>query len=236
MLNQLSVQFKSVQMERHEVLEVLGYPIYVSGLEQLKLDSKCLISTLNQYSYVVAEKDRSFRHALMGSDIILPDGISIVVAARLLNKKKIKKIAGADLHLYLLNQLSNNHGSCYYLGSSEKTLAKIRKRMEKEYPSVRAGFYSPPYKDNFSDADTMEMISEINAFKPDVLFVGMTAPKQEKWAFENKELLDVNTICSIGAVFDFYAETVTRASPFWINLGLEWFIRLVHEPVIMWRR
>ena len=80
------------------------------------------------------------------------------------------------------------------------------------------------------------MVSRINEFKPDVLFVGMTAPKQEKWVYENKNQLDAKVICSIGAVFDFYSETVKRPSKFWINLGLEWFIRLLHEPNHLWRR
>ncbi len=69
------------------------------------------------------------------------------------------------------------------------------------------------------------MISEINAFKPHVLFVGMTAPKQEKWVFENKSKIDANVICSIGAVFDFIAETKKRAPQWIINMKLEWLYR-----------
>jgi N-acetylglucosaminyldiphosphoundecaprenol N-acetyl-beta-D-mannosaminyltransferase len=80
------------------------------------------------------------------------------------------------------------------------------------------------------------MIAAVNEVKPDVLFVGMTAPKQEKWGHANKKKLDAKTICAIGAVFDFYAGTVERPSQFWINLQLEWFIRLVKEPKRMWRR
>ena len=74
------------------------------------------------------------------------------------------------------------------------------------------------------------MCEEVNAVKPDVLFVGMTAPKQEKWVLNNKENINATTIVSIGAVFDFYAGTIQRSSPFWINLGLEWLPRLVREP------
>lgn len=80
------------------------------------------------------------------------------------------------------------------------------------------------------------MIDEINVFMPDVLFIGMTAPKQEKWAHEHKTLLDARIICSIGAVFDFYAGTVVRPNKIWINLGLEWFVRLLKEPKRMWKR
>ena len=80
------------------------------------------------------------------------------------------------------------------------------------------------------------MISAVNEFKPDVLFVGMTAPKQEKWNDENKDKLEANVICSIGAVFDFYAGTITRPGKVWIKLGLEWFIRLLKEPKRMSKR
>ncbi len=97
-------------------------------------------------------------------------------------------------------------------------------------------FYSPPFKSAFSEDDNSIMINQINAFKPDVLFVGMTAPKQEKWAYANKSLIDVKVICAVGAVFDFYAGTVKRPGEFWINLGLEWFMRLIKEPVHMWKR
>ena len=84
--------------------------------------------------------------------------------------------------------------------------------------------------------DNQQMITAVNAFMPDVLFVGMTAPKQEKWSFTNKAALDAKIICSIGAVFDFYAGTVVRPHPFWIKLRLEWFVRLLKEPKRMWKR
>jgi hypothetical protein len=80
------------------------------------------------------------------------------------------------------------------------------------------------------------MLAAVNAVSPDVLFIGMTAPKQEKWAFEHKGFLQAQTICSIGAVFDFYAGTVKRPSAFWISLRLEWLIRLIKEPRRMWKR
>ncbi|WP_297815701.1 WecB/TagA/CpsF family glycosyltransferase, partial [uncultured Polaribacter sp.] len=84
--------------------------------------------------------------------------------------------------------------------------------------------------------DNKMMVAAVNTVKPDVLFVGMTAPKQEKWSKDNAHQLDTKTICAIGAVFDFYAGTVKRPSQFWIDLKLEWFIRLVKEPKRMWRR
>ena len=91
-------------------------------------------------------------------------------------------------------------------------------------------YYSPPFKDKFSKRDNDKILNEINNQRIDVLFVGMTAPKQEKWVFENKKFLNVNTICSIGAVFDFYSGRIKRSSNLWIALGLEWLPRLLKEP------
>ncbi|WP_242691475.1 WecB/TagA/CpsF family glycosyltransferase [Desertivirga arenae] len=215
---------------------VLEFPVYNMGLEQLDLNRKTLINTINQYSYIVTQKDTAFKKALMESDVLLPDGVGIVFASQLLNGQKIKKIAGADIHKYLLEQLNAKGGKCFYLGSTETTLGKIKEHLTEEYPNVKVETYSPPYKPEFDEEDNKRMIAAVNSFNPDVLFVGMTAPKQEKWAHAHKQQLNAKTICSIGAVFDFYAGTVNRPKQIWINLGLEWFIRLVNEPKRMWKR
>jgi N-acetylglucosaminyldiphosphoundecaprenol N-acetyl-beta-D-mannosaminyltransferase len=80
------------------------------------------------------------------------------------------------------------------------------------------------------------MIDAVNAVEPEVLFVGMTAPKQEKWAHQHYDQLQVGHVCCIGAVFDFYAGTVKRAPNWMIRIGMEWFYRLIKEPRRMWRR
>lgn len=215
---------------------LLDYSILNCSLKDLKFDSKCLVNTINQYSYVAAQKDDDFRKALVESDVLLADGIGIVAALKLLKGKSVKKIAGADLHQYLLEKLNKEGGRCFYLGSKQSTLNAIRERLNREYPNVKVGLYSPPFKPQFTDEENAEMIQTVNAFKPNVLFVGMTAPKQEKWSHLHKEQLDTNIICPIGAVFDFYAETIKRPSQFWINMGLEWFVRLVKEPKRMSKR
>lgn len=214
----------------------MDYSIFNGNLNQIEFTHKTLINTINQYSFCVAEHDKKFKTALQGSDILLPDGVAIVAAVNQLTGQKIKKIAGADIHLHLLQELEQKRGSCFYLGSSEITLLKIRERMAVEFPNVRVGTFSPPFHTEFSHDKKSQKVKVVNAFQPDVLFVGMTAPKQEKWAYSHKDYLDTKIICSIGAVFDFYAGTVGRPNSFWINLRLEWFIRLVKEPRRMWKR
>lgn len=215
---------------------LLDYSILACPLDKLKFNSKCLVNTINQYSYIAAQKDTDFRKALVESDVLLADGIGIVAALKMLKGENVKKIAGADLHQYLLEKLNKEGGRCFYLGSKQSTLDAIRERLNREYPNVKVGLYSPPFKPQFTDEENAEMIRAINTFKPDVLFVGMTAPKQEKWSYLHKDQLETKIICPIGAVFDFYAETIKRPSKFWINLGLEWFIRLVKEPKRMSKR
>jgi N-acetylglucosaminyldiphosphoundecaprenol N-acetyl-beta-D-mannosaminyltransferase len=170
------------------------------------------------------------------SDILLPDDAGINTTLRSVYGPKIKNIEGAAIHIHLLEELNLIKGSCFYLGSSESTLLKIKDRMTYEFPAIRVGTFSPPYQAEFSQSENSAMLEAINSFQPDVLFVGMTAPKQEKWAYVHKDYLDTKIICCIGAVFDFYAGTVERPSQIWINLRLEWFVRLLREPQRMWKR
>ncbi|HWZ13626.1 MAG TPA: WecB/TagA/CpsF family glycosyltransferase [Mucilaginibacter sp.] len=223
-------------MESLSTVQLSGYSILSSDVSQLKYDSKCIINTVNQYSYIIAENDKEFKNALLNSDVLLPDGVGVTAAVKLINNQSIKKIAGADVHEHFLNKLNAEGGSCFYLGASDATLSKIKEKISREYPNIKVGVYSPPFKASFSDEENVEMISRVNEFKPDVLFVGMTAPKQEKWIYKHKDNLDAGAVCAIGAVFDFFAGTVNRPSKFWQNLGLEWFVRLVNEPKRMYKR
>ena len=132
--------------------------------------------------------------------------------------------------------MNKRGGSCFYLGSSQTTIDKIEKKLHKEFPNIKMEGYSPPFSAEFSLSDNQKMIKAVNSFNSEVLFIGMTAPKQEKWVFEHKKELNAKVICSIGAVFDFYAGTVKRPNKIWRNLGLEWLGRLLREPKRMWKR
>lgn len=215
---------------------VLDFPVFNSSLHDIEFKNKALINTLNQYSYIMSIKDAKFKEALIASDILLPDGVGITVASKILKGNKIKKIAGAELHQFLLEKLNKEGGSCFYLGSSNTTLEKIKAHVSTEFSEIKVHTYSPPFKPEFDEKDNIEMIEAINNFNPDILFIGMTAPKQEKWAYNHYNKVRAKTICSIGAVFDFYAGTKKRPSQFWINMRLEWFIRLLREPSRLWKR
>jgi N-acetylglucosaminyldiphosphoundecaprenol N-acetyl-beta-D-mannosaminyltransferase len=132
--------------------------------------------------------------------------------------------------------LNKGNGSCFYFGSSQKTLELITERIKKEYPNIKVGYLAPPFKPNFTAEDNNEFVKIINAFEPDVLFVGLTAPKQEKWAFINQNKIKTKYICTIGVVFDFYAGTVKKPNPILVKLGLEWLSRFLNDPKHMLKR
>ena len=213
-----------------------SFHIYNQPIDQISNHTKLLISTINAHCYNVSQSDRYYLEALLNSDVLIPDGISVVYAIRWLTGEKIKKIAGADLFFYELKRLQQTGGKCFFLGSTNETLNRIKERIEMDYPAVILKTYSPPYRTEFDEEENNVMLEAINEFQPDVLMIGMTAPKQEKWAYQQFNQLMVGHICCIGAVFDFYAGTIKRAPQWMIKLGLEWFYRLIKEPLRMWRR
>lgn len=124
-----------------------------------------------------------------------------------------------------------------FMGSSQKVLDLIVKRAAEVYPHLKIVTYSPPYKPEFSEEDNKAIVEAINAADPDLLWIGMTAPKQEKWTYSHWTELNIHChVGTIGAVFDFFAGTVERAPIWWQRHGLEWLYRLLKEPKRMWRR
>lgn len=198
-----------------------------------------MINTINAHSYNTALKDAFFAEALMNGDALIPDGASIVMACRKLKAKSqpTERIAGWDLFTMEMERLNQKGGTCFFMGSSEKVLKLIREKAKTVYPNIRIETYSPPYKPEFSEEENREIIEAINRANPDLLWIGMTAPKQEKWAYRHWDELHIHCHCgTIGAVFDFFAGTMERAPLWWQEHSLEWLYRLLKEPKRMWRR
>lgn len=226
-------------------LEIFGSKAELASLPEGKL----LINTINAHSYNTARKDSLFAEALTNGDVLLPDGVSIVMACKWIKAKSLPKerIAGWDLFAFEMEKLereseelrtkSEESKIVMFMGSSQKVLDLIVKRAAEVYPHLKVVTYSPPYKTEFSDEDNKAIIDAINAANPDLLWIGMTAPKQEKWTYSHwKELNILCHVGSIGAVFDFFAGTMKRAPMWWQEHGLEWLYRLLKEPKRMWRR
>lgn len=224
---------------------MLLHELHIYGSIDSISPGKLLINTINAWSFVVAQGDPDFAEALAGSDLLVPDGKSIVWAAKFLKMPDAPKrrIAGWDLFVYEMGRVEAEaekaelRKKVMFMGSSEAVLALIKERAAREYPALDIVTYSPPYKEEFSDEDNAAIINAVNAANPDLLWIGMTAPKQEKWAFAHWGELDIHCHCgTVGAVFDFYAGTVKRA-PLWMqNAGLEWLHRLCSNPRRLWKR
>ncbi|HJA56871.1 MAG TPA: WecB/TagA/CpsF family glycosyltransferase [Candidatus Bacteroides intestinigallinarum] len=213
----------------------------MEGLNQLQAlpQGKLLINTINAHSYNTALKDALFAEALMKGDALIPDGASIVKVCKWLKMKSQpqERIAGWDLFSFEMKRLNDKGGRCMFMGSSEKVLALIKQRAAVDYPNLEVVTYSPPYKPEFSQEDNVAIVSAINKANPDLLWIGMTAPKQEKWTYSNWQELDIHChVGTVGAVFDFYAGTTERAPLWWQRHSLEWLYRLLKEPKRMWRR
>ena len=217
----------------------------VESREQLEQvpQGKVLINTINAHSYNTAQKDELFAEALSTIEngtrcvkFLIPDGASIVKACRWLKAKSQPKerIAGWDLFCF---EMERHPSKVMFLGSSEKVLSLIRQRAAVDYPNMEIVTYSPPYKPEFTEEDNQSMIQAINSANPGLLWIGMTAPKQEKWIYKHWQELNIQCHCgTIGAVFDFYAGTAKRAPLWWQRHSLEWLFRLIMEPRRMWRR
>ena len=135
------------------------------------------------------------------------------------------------------SKLRSSQRTVMFMGSSQKVLDLIVKRAAEVYPHLKIVTYSPPYKPEFSEEDNKAIVEAINAADPDLLWIGMTAPKQEKWTYSHWNELNIHChVGTIGAVFDFFAGTVERAPIWWQRHGLEWLYRLLKEPKRMWRR
>ena len=225
-------------------IRIIGNKQELRNLPQGKL----LINTINAHSYNTALKDPLFAEALQKGDALIPDGISIVKACRWLKAKSQpqERIAGWDLFVFEMERLNQkggkcffmgSSGKCFFMGSSEKVLSLIREKAKRVYPNITVETYSPPYKPEFSAEDNKKIIDAINQANPDLLWIGMTAPKQEKWTYSHWNELDIHChVGTIGAVFDFFAGTVERAPLWWQEHSLEWLYRLIKEPKRMWRR
>ena len=232
----------NIDMFRLKNLNILGSKAELAALP----DGKLLINTINAHSYNTARRDELFAEALTNGDVLIPDGVSIVKACRWIKAKSLPKerIAGWDLFEFEMNKLEecgrtlrSPQRTVMFMGSSQKVLDLIVKRAAEVYPHLNIVTYSPPYKPEFSEEDNKAIIEAINAVDPDLLWIGMTAPKQEKWTYSHWNELNIHChVGTIGAVFDFFAGTVERAPMWWQRHGLEWLYRLLKEPKRMWRR
>ncbi len=245
--NKDSCRGREPQVEDDSCESLLGYRITLKDIDNCVSELYSWITSggearyfvcANPHSLEVARKDTAFRAAISAADMVIPDGIGMVLASKLLGGRLRRRVTGTDLFLGL-SRLLNAAGGCryFFLGSTGTTLSKVREEMAARFPHIEvAGTFAPPFCSEFSKEDEARMVERVNRAAPDVLWVALTAPKQEKWAHANKRDLHVRMIGPIGAAFDFFTGTVARSHPWFCDHGMEWLPRLMQQPQRLWRR
>ena len=170
-------------------------------------------------------QDPALRDLVNGADLVLPDGAGVVLASKILKDPLKEKVAGVDFADNLLGVLAQTGGSVYLLGSKPGIAELAAEKMLDKHPGLTiAGMADGYFKDE------APVVEKINAVKPDVLFVCLGAPKQERFMVNHQSELQVKLMAGLGGSLDSFAGTVKRAPKWMINLSLEWLYRLIKEP------
>jgi len=203
-----------------------------------------VMACANPHALVSATELPEFHKALKSFQIIVPDGIGVVIASRLRGGEIKRRLPGPDFFenfCRYLEKIGRSYGH-FFLGSTEETLQKIVERFSKEFPQQKVvGTYSPPFVKSlyFEENENNKILQAIESAKPEILWVGLTAPKQEIWIYQNlghlKEM-GVRFAGAIGAAFDWFAGVKKRSPKFFRAIGLEWLPRLILEPKRLWKR
>jgi N-acetylglucosaminyldiphosphoundecaprenol N-acetyl-beta-D-mannosaminyltransferase len=221
---------------RGRFIDVFGLRVFNDDLAGIPIAGPCAtVSTISPNSYGISTKDAAFRDALANADYLVLDGVYFGLASLLLQGATIKANPGPQVFHHFMRRLDASGGRAFFLGASEATLALIVARAAIDYPRVQVGTHSPPYQPAFSEADNAAMLARIAACAPDVLFIGMTAPKQEKWAHEHRSRIPAHLAISVGGVFDWFAGTEPEVAPIWWKLKLVWLVRTLQRPEILRR-
>jgi N-acetylglucosaminyldiphosphoundecaprenol N-acetyl-beta-D-mannosaminyltransferase len=220
---------------------LFGIPVAAATMQQsidlchnvLKRRQKLQIGVINAAKVVAMMRDPHLFQSVTGCDIILADGMSVVVASRFLKQPLPQRVPGIDLFENLL-ALGNEHGySVYFLGATQEVLEEVVRRVKKKYPNLSIAGYHNGY---YSEKAEIEIAHKIQGAAPDMLFVAMTSPKKEKFMARWGTIMNVKICHGVGGSFDVMAGKVKRAPKLWQKVGLEWLYRVLQEPGRMWKR
>jgi len=185
---------------------------------------------------IEAQDDPIYKTLVNNADMVTPDGMPIVWSVKMKGEKSVQRTYGPDLFLKICEEGQDLGYKHFFYGGTEETLDCLKKSLEKRFPKIEiVGQYAPPMGDKNRIEDD-QVINRINQSNPDVLWVGLGAPKQEYWMANHRNKLDVPVMIGVGAAFDFIAG-VKKQAPAWMRkIGLEWLFRLCAEPKRLWRR
>ena len=224
-------------MLQRDIIEILGVAIDNVTLEEAGNQTKKLIEESNKTCRLVvapntefimlAQKDKEFFNILKQSDFATPDSVGVMIGGELQNKKFKERIPGQTYFRKVLEVGEKEGWTFYFLGGEKGIPLKAKEKIEKDYPNIKIIGYHEGF---FEKDEEDDVIEEINRLEPNVLFVAMGAPIQEKWIFKNKDRLKVDIAAGQGGTFDYESGKIKRAPEKFQKLGLEWLWRLVKEP------
>ncbi len=209
---------------------VCGY--LTKNLERLRGEYVCVS---NVHTTVMAYNDASYREVQNGAAIAVPDGKPLSLICRLRGYQGAQRVAGPDLMPEILRISEKEGYRHYFYGSTERTLGFLERNLRERYPELNiVGTYSPPFRKLTKEEDE-KIIERINAARPDFVWVGLGAPKQERWMFEHQGKVN-GVMLGVGAAFDFHAGTSKRAPKWMQEFYLEWLYRLLQDPKRLLKR
>lgn len=201
-------------------------------LNQLKGDYICVS---NVHTTVMSFEDDNYRKIQNEGIMAIPDGGPLSSVGRKRGAKKMRRTTGPSYMEEILNISEVNGYKHYFFGSTQDTLDKLKNTLEKKYPNLQiAGMYSPPFR-SMTEEEDREIIERINMSTPDYIWVGLGAPKQEKWMSEHQGKVD-GLMIGVGAAFDYFAGNIKRAPQWMQKMNLEWFYRLLQDPKRLFKR
>ncbi|MBN1391366.1 MAG: WecB/TagA/CpsF family glycosyltransferase [Sedimentisphaerales bacterium] len=228
-------------LKRKRILDVdFDFTDYESVLETIlqwkQLSVKHYITLSNPHSVMLCRRDRQMFEATSRAGLVLPDGIGIIWAANILGYKNYGRVTGPQFMLYACDWGRQKGFRHFFYGGSEGVADKLAANLHKKYPGLEvAGTFCPPFR-QFSEKEDREIIDIINRTNPDIVWIGLGAPKQEKWMAEHLNKINAPAMVGVGAAFDFHAGNIKWAPPLIRKFGVEWAWRLILNPKHMWRR
>jgi N-acetylglucosaminyldiphosphoundecaprenol N-acetyl-beta-D-mannosaminyltransferase len=219
--------------------DLLGIPVAMTDYSEtmdvmdglIARNERGWVCAVAVHAVMVAQNDPEMRRALINSTLTVPDGMPLVWAANMLGEELENRVYGPELmSRYSDRCAESGHRVWLYGGRDQGSLVQLALSMRRKHPGIRiVGGYSPPFRE-LSEEEETALAAQINAHKPDVLWVGIGVPKQEKWMARMRERLDVPVMCAVGAAFDFHAGRISQAPGWMQDRGLEWTYRIAQEP------
>jgi len=195
------------------------------------------VVTPNAQHVVLLSKDKHFQTIYTEAAFVLPDGISLLVAARILGHKIPQRVSGVDMFEALCRRAAREGLRVFLLGGCPGSAEKAARKLLAENPGlIVSGTHCPPFGFENDPLHQAEIEARIKAACPDLLFVALGAPKQEYWMHEHSRSLGVPVTMGVGGSFEMVSGTVPRAPQWLQRIGVEWLYRLMREPRRLWRR